>query len=195
MQYFFLVKAWRQWRQIWEGMKRWNVTYSKKFKQWSDEAFNTGKEIEANEAFNASSDRFIALSLHRFCVPALLICSISYSKCSRVIYTTSLYPFWQIETKNGLLLADSRFRTFFSALVTFRRLCYLHSKWGCSCFTGIHKWNAREPYSNYISPPTTIWCKYTGADYIVFLAVCNRFWNKSKILLVLEPKTKRCNDP
>ncbi len=111
----FLVKAWRQWRQIWEGMKQWNINYSKKFKQWSDEAFNAGKEIEANEAFNASSDRFIAFLLHRFCCPALLIFSISYSKCSRVISTTSLYPFWQIETKNGLLLADSRFRAFFSS--------------------------------------------------------------------------------
>ena len=44
---FLFVKALRQWWQIREAMKRWNRYCGKKLKQWSDEAFNTGKEIEA----------------------------------------------------------------------------------------------------------------------------------------------------
>jgi hypothetical protein len=43
----FFVKALRQCRQIREAMKRWNVNYGNKLKQWSDEAFNAGKETEA----------------------------------------------------------------------------------------------------------------------------------------------------
>ncbi len=43
----FFVKALRQWRQIQEAKKRWNGNYGKNLKQWSDEAFNAGKEIEA----------------------------------------------------------------------------------------------------------------------------------------------------
>ncbi len=27
--------------------ERWNINFTKKWKQWSDEAFNAGKEIEA----------------------------------------------------------------------------------------------------------------------------------------------------
>jgi hypothetical protein len=73
---FFLVKALRQWWQILEAMKRWNVDYGKKLKQWSDEGFNAGIEIEAMKRLTlhriASSHRFIASSLHRFCCPALL---------------------------------------------------------------------------------------------------------------------------
>ncbi len=41
-------------------MKQWNVNYGKKLKQWSDEAFNTGKEIEAMKRLNALSHRFMA---------------------------------------------------------------------------------------------------------------------------------------
>jgi hypothetical protein len=44
---FVVVKALRQWRQIREVMNREDVNYSKIFKQSSDEAFNTGKKIEA----------------------------------------------------------------------------------------------------------------------------------------------------
>jgi archaellum component FlaF (FlaF/FlaG flagellin family) len=44
----FFVKALRQWRQIREAMKWWNVNFGKKLKQWSD------------EALNASSHHFIA---------------------------------------------------------------------------------------------------------------------------------------
>ncbi len=43
---FFFVKALRQWRQIQEAMKRYNVSYGKKLKRRSDEAFNAGKDIE-----------------------------------------------------------------------------------------------------------------------------------------------------
>jgi uncharacterized membrane protein len=32
---FLFVKAFRQWRQIWEAMKRQNVNYGKKLKRWS----------------------------------------------------------------------------------------------------------------------------------------------------------------
>jgi hypothetical protein len=31
---------------IQEAMKRWNDNYGKKLKQWSDEVFNAGQEIE-----------------------------------------------------------------------------------------------------------------------------------------------------
>ncbi len=58
---FFSVKALRQWRQIREAMKRWNVNYGKKLKQCSNEAFNAGKEIEAMKR----------LTLHR--ITALLL--------------------------------------------------------------------------------------------------------------------------
>jgi hypothetical protein len=40
----FFIKALRQWRQIREAMKRWNVNFGKKLKQWSDEAFSASKE-------------------------------------------------------------------------------------------------------------------------------------------------------
>jgi hypothetical protein len=65
----FFVKALRQWRQIWEAMKQWNVKYGKKLKQWSDEAFNAGKEIEAMKRLTLHC---IASSLHRSWCPALL---------------------------------------------------------------------------------------------------------------------------
>jgi hypothetical protein len=64
---FVFVKGLRQWRQIWEAMKRWNRYYGKKLKQCSD------------EAFNASSHRFIASSLllPSFAHQALLIYCLS----------------------------------------------------------------------------------------------------------------------
>ncbi len=58
----FFVKALRQWRQIWEAMKRWNFKYGKKLKQWSDEAFNSGKESEGMKR----------VTLHR--IASLLVC-------------------------------------------------------------------------------------------------------------------------
>jgi hypothetical protein len=64
----FFVKALMQWRQIWEAMKRWNVNYSKRLKQWSNDAFNDGKEIEAMKCLTLHR---IASSLHHFCCPAL----------------------------------------------------------------------------------------------------------------------------
>jgi hypothetical protein len=64
----FFIKALRQWWQIREAMKRWNRYYSKKLKQWRDEAFNAGKEIEALKRLTL---HWIALSLHRFYCPAL----------------------------------------------------------------------------------------------------------------------------
>ncbi len=51
-------------------MKRWNFKYGKKFKQWSDEAFNAGKESEAMKRLTLHRKRFIA-SLHRFKCPDL----------------------------------------------------------------------------------------------------------------------------
>jgi hypothetical protein len=64
---FFCIKALRQWRQIQEALKRWNFNYDKKLKQWSDEAFNAGKEIEVMKHLPlhriASLHRFIASSL------------------------------------------------------------------------------------------------------------------------------------
>ncbi len=60
---FFIVKVLRQWRQIWEAMKQWNVNYGKKFNQWSNEAFNAGKEIEAMKRLTFHR---IASLLHRF---------------------------------------------------------------------------------------------------------------------------------
>ncbi len=59
----FFVKALRQWSRIREAMKRWNVNYGRKLKQWSDEAFNAGKEIEAMKRLTLHR---IASSLHRF---------------------------------------------------------------------------------------------------------------------------------
>ncbi len=67
---FFFLKALRQWWQIREAMKRWNVDYGKKLKQWSDDAFNAGIEIEAMERLTLHR---IASSLHRFCCPALIL--------------------------------------------------------------------------------------------------------------------------
>jgi hypothetical protein len=74
------VKALRQWRQIREAMKWWNVNYGKKFKQWSDEAFHAGKELkrwsvkcwQRIEAMKHLTLHRIASSLHSFCCPALL---------------------------------------------------------------------------------------------------------------------------
>jgi hypothetical protein len=43
-------------------MNRWNVNYGKKLKQWSDEALNAGKEIEAKKRLTLYR---IASSLHR----------------------------------------------------------------------------------------------------------------------------------
>ncbi len=60
---FFFVTALRQWSQIREAMKRLNVNYGKKFKQWSDEAFNAGKEIEAMKRLTLHR---LASSLHCF---------------------------------------------------------------------------------------------------------------------------------
>ncbi len=60
---FLFVKALRQWWQIREAMKRWNRYCSKKLKQWSNEAFNAGKEIEAMKRLTLHR---IASSLHRF---------------------------------------------------------------------------------------------------------------------------------
>jgi hypothetical protein len=67
---FFFVEAFRQWWQIREAMKRWNVDYGKKLKQWSDEAFNAGIEIEAKKHLTLHR---IASSLHCSCCPALFI--------------------------------------------------------------------------------------------------------------------------
>jgi hypothetical protein len=50
-----------------EVMKRWNVNYGKKLKQWSDEAFNIGKEIKAMKR----------LTLHRI-ASSLLVLSFVY---------------------------------------------------------------------------------------------------------------------
>jgi hypothetical protein len=60
---FLFVKALRLWWQIQEAMKRWNRYCGKKFKQWSDEAFNAGKEIEAMKRLTLHR---ISSSLHRF---------------------------------------------------------------------------------------------------------------------------------
>ncbi len=67
----FFVKALRQWSQIREAMKRRNIIYGKKLKQWSDEAFNAGKEIEAMKRLTLH--RFITSSLHRFCWPSFAL--------------------------------------------------------------------------------------------------------------------------
>jgi hypothetical protein len=68
---FFFVKALRQWWQIQEAMKRWNVDYGKKLKQWSDEAFNAGIEIEAKKRLTLHR---IASSLHCFIAPVAQLC-------------------------------------------------------------------------------------------------------------------------
>ncbi len=44
---FLFVKALRQWWRIREAIKRWNRYCGTKLKQWSNEVFNAGKEIEA----------------------------------------------------------------------------------------------------------------------------------------------------
>ncbi len=67
----FFVKALRQGRQIWEVMKRWNVNYGKKLKQWSDEAFNAGKETEAMKRLTLHR---IASALHRFIASGAQLC-------------------------------------------------------------------------------------------------------------------------
>jgi hypothetical protein len=82
---FFFVNALRQWWQIWEAMKWWNCYYGKKLKQWSNEAFNTGKEIEAMKRLTLHP---IASSLHRFYCPALLMC------IPQDICTDPLFPAW-----------------------------------------------------------------------------------------------------
>jgi hypothetical protein len=43
---FFVLKALRQWWLTRKAMQRKSVNYGKNLKQWSDEAFNTGKEVE-----------------------------------------------------------------------------------------------------------------------------------------------------
>ncbi len=63
----FIVKALRQLRQILEAMKRYNVNYGKKLKQWSNEAFNAGKEIKAMKRLTLHR---IASSLLRFIAPS-----------------------------------------------------------------------------------------------------------------------------
>ncbi len=74
---FLFIKALRQWWQNFrsdEAMKPLLRQKIKAMKQWNDEAFNAGKEIEAMKRLTlhriASSHRFIA-SLHRFYCPAL----------------------------------------------------------------------------------------------------------------------------
>jgi hypothetical protein len=72
----FFVKALRQWWQIREAMKRWNVDYGKKLKQWSHEAFNAGIEIEAMKR----------LTLHRIASSLLLpsfACGLAQLACWR----------------------------------------------------------------------------------------------------------------
>ncbi len=72
----FVVKALRQLRQIWEAMKRENVNYGKKLKQWSDEAFNASKEIEAMKRLTLHR---IASSLHGFMASSLLVPSFEWN--------------------------------------------------------------------------------------------------------------------
>ncbi len=67
----FFFKALRQWRQFREAMKQWNVKYGKKSKQWSDEAFNAGKESEAMKRLTLHR---IASSLHRFIASSAQLC-------------------------------------------------------------------------------------------------------------------------
>jgi hypothetical protein len=95
----FFVKALRQWRQIWEAMKRWNVKYGKKLEQWSDEAFNAGKEIEAMKRLTLHR---IASSLHRFIAPGAQLCvhSTSYKKVCILIVYCKCKP---SNGKNGLI--------------------------------------------------------------------------------------------
>jgi hypothetical protein len=71
----FFVKALRQWRQIREAMKRWNVKYDKKLKQWSDEAFNAGKKSEAMKRLTLHR---IASSLHRFIASSAQLCCLGF---------------------------------------------------------------------------------------------------------------------
>ncbi len=81
---FFFVKALRQWWQIREAMKWWNINYGKKLKQWSDEAFNAGKEIEAMKhlmlhRIASSLHCFIASSLHCFIASVAQLCILNNS--------------------------------------------------------------------------------------------------------------------
>ncbi len=57
-----------------EAMKQWNIKYGKKLKQWSDEVFNAGKEIEAMKR----------LRLHRI-ASLLLVPSFGYYKFCLVL--------------------------------------------------------------------------------------------------------------
>ncbi len=68
---FFFVKALRQWWQIRAAMKRWNCYYGKKLKQWSDEAFNADKEIEAIKRLML---HHIVSSLHCFIASIAQLC-------------------------------------------------------------------------------------------------------------------------
>jgi hypothetical protein len=54
-------------------MKQGNVKYSKKFKQWSDEAFNAGKKSEAMKRLTLHR---IASSLHRFIASSAQLCTV-----------------------------------------------------------------------------------------------------------------------
>jgi hypothetical protein len=67
---FLFIKALRQWWQIREAMKRWNRYCGKKLKQWSNEAFNAGKEIGQRLTLHR-----IASSLHRFITSSAQLCS------------------------------------------------------------------------------------------------------------------------
>ncbi len=67
----FPIKALRQWRQIREAMKQLNINYGKKLKQWSNEAFNAGKEIEAMKHLMLHC---IASLLHRFIDSVAQLC-------------------------------------------------------------------------------------------------------------------------
>ncbi len=76
----FFVEALRQWWWILEAMKRWNINYGKKLKQWSDQAFNADKDIEAMKRLT-QSNHFIA-SVAQLCsctVPLRQILGIFHS--------------------------------------------------------------------------------------------------------------------
>jgi hypothetical protein len=101
----FFVKALRHWWQIREAMKQWNHYYCKKLKQWSD------------EAFNASSHRFIASIAQLWSL--VTECYFCRLKINHMLDVNGMHLFLNSRT---FLLLTLAFAIFFSAKINYLKL-------------------------------------------------------------------------
>ncbi len=148
----FFVKALRQWRQIWEAMKRWNVKYSKKLKQWSDEAFNAGKEIEAMKRLTLHR---IASSLHRFIAPGAQLCWPSF-KTQMPFHLPTLLPSWtltQTSAENTIWNIENSW----TPLLEWPRLSHQSQRWDSHTTWPVHLQQCLPPTTTPISHLQNPW--------------------------------------